>query len=368
MNILIIGAGFSGSIFGRLAADAGHNVTIIDRRNHIGGNSYSYCDKESGIEVHKYGPHIFHTNSQEIWKYINRFSHFNNYINRVKAISNKSVYSLPINLGTINQFFGKTLTPLEAKEFIEAKRMPKEIVDNLEDHILASLGQELYEAFYKYYTIKQWGTHPKNIPVSTAKRLPIRFEYNDNYFNDQYQGIPTEGYEVIFKRMLDHKNIRVELESDFEEYRSLWREKYEHLIFCGSLDAYFQFTYGDLPYRTVKFEEIREKEIQGNAVINYTDDSVLFTRIHEHKWFTPEKAFEMSVGFREYASETSSREDPYYPIRNETNDIIYNKYKQLAANERNVTFIGRLAEYRYYNMDQVIAASISKFKKWVKQY
>lgn len=365
MKILIVGAGFSGAVFGRLAADAGHEIVIIDRRNHIGGNCFTYTDEETGVEIHKYGPHIFHTNNKEVWDFINRFSHFNNYVNRVKAISNGSIYSLPINLGTINQYFGKTMTPNEAKEFISGKRIIIDSVNNFEDHVIASLGNELYETFYKYYTIKHWGVHPREIPVSVANRLPIRFNYNDNYYNDLYQGIPVDGYTVIFRRMLDHNNIKIKLETDFDEFKLVWRGEYDHLVFCGSLDNYFNYEYGDLPYRTVRFEEIRDKEIQGNAVINYTDNSVEFTRIHEHKWFTPEKSFDFSVGFKEYASLTSSRKDPYYPIRNKQTDNIYNKYKQLTRRETNVIFIGRLAEYKYYDMHQVIASSISKFKKWV---
>ncbi len=364
MKLLIIGAGFSGSVFGRLAAEAGHDVTIIDRRNHIGGNCYSYADEETGVEIHKYGPHIFHTNNKEVWDFVNRFSDFNNYVNRVKAVSNGVIYSLPINLGTINQFFGRTMSPKQAEKFIRERRVLKNSINNLENHILNSLGKELYEAFYKYYTIKQWGVHPREIPVSIAKRLPIRYNYNDSYYNDRYQGIPVDGYTVIFLRLLDHKNIKIKLESDFDEYKSVWRENFDHLVFCGSLDNYFNYEFGDLPYRTVRFEEIRDKEIQGNAVINYTDSSVKFTRIHEHKWFTPEKTFENSVAFKEYASETTSRKSPYYPIQNEQTQSVFKIYNQLAKKESNVTFIGRLAEYKYYDMHQVIASSIAKFKKF----
>ena len=193
--------------------------------------------------------------------------------------------------------------------------------------------------------------------------MPIRFNYNDNYFNDRYQGIPVDGYTVIFERLLDHKNIQIKLETDFEEFRTVWRGKYDHLVFCGSLDNYFNYEFGDLPYRTVRFEEIRDKEIQGNAVINYTDNSVEFTRIHEHKWFTPDKSFDYSIGFKEYASATTSRKAPFYPVRNEQTSSVFARYEQLSKNELDVTFIGRLAEYRYYDMHQVIASSIAKFKK-----
>jgi UDP-galactopyranose mutase len=366
MKILIVGAGFAGSVFGRLGAEAGHSVTIIDRRSHIGGNAYSYKDERSGIEVHKYGPHIFNTNSDRLWLFVNRFSKFNSYVNRVRAITNGVVYSLPINLGTINQFFSSAMGPEEAEAFIRARRIKKETVTNFEEHVLNSIGEELYEAFYKHYSIKQWGINPREIPVSTAKRLPIRFNYNDNYFDSVYQGIPVDGYTELFRRMLDHENIAIRLSTDFAEYRTNWRNNFSTLIFSGSIDDYFGYQFGELPYRTVRFEEIRGKEIQGNAVINYTDNSVDFTRIHEHKWFTPEKSFKESIGFREYSSATTSKKFPYYPIRNDLSTSIFEKYKALAREEPDVLFLGRLAEYRYYNMDQVIASAISKFQKWAK--
>ncbi len=364
MKILIVGAGFSGAVFARLATDAGHSISIIDRRNHIGGNCYSYTDKETGVEVHKYGPHIFHTNDKKVWDFINRYTDFNRYINRVKAITNGSVYSLPINLGTINQYFGKTFNPDQAKNFIEKKRINKSNINNLQDYVINSIGEELYEAFYKKYSLKQWGVDPREIALSTGKRLPIRYNYNDNYFNDRYQGIPKDGYTVIFNRLLDSKNIKVMLGHDFNEYCYNWRENFDFLVYSGSIDEYFDFECGELPYRTVTFKEIRGREIQGNAVINYTDDSVDFTRIHEHKWFTPEKSFERSVAFKEYASSTTSKYNPYYPIRNKENDKIFSEYKSLSLKEKNVIFLGRLAEYKYYDMHQVIASSMHKFKKF----
>jgi len=365
MKILIVGAGFAGAVFGRLAAENGFEVDIIDNRSHIGGNCFSYADEETGVEIHKYGPHIFHTNNKKVWDFVNRFSDFNNYVNRVKAVSNGAIYSLPINLGTINQFFRRTMSPKLAEQFIREKRILINPINNLEDHILNSLGKELYEAFYKYYTIKQWGVDPREIPVLIAKRLPIRYNYNDNYFNDRFQGIPVNGYTVLFKRMLDLNNIKIMLNTSFDEFRTIWRGKYSHLVFCGSLDDYFKYEFGDLEYRTVSFEEIREKEIQGNAVTNYTDESVEFTRIHEHKWFTPEKSFDYSVGFKEYASATTSRNAPYYPISNDQTKLLYSSYQQLADKETDVIFIGRLANYKYYDMHQVIALSIKKFNQWI---
>ena len=366
-DFLIIGAGFAGVTFGRLAAENGYLVEIMDKREHIGGNCYTYKDVETGIEVHKYGPHIFHTNSYMIWKFINRFTSFNSYINRVKARTNGNIYSLPINLHTINQFFNKVLGPKEAVKFIESRKVRNLEINNFENYVLASLGKELYEAFFKFYTMKHWGVEPKEISISTAKRLPIRFNYNDNYYDDMYQGIPTDGYTAIFNRMLKHSNIKVYLDHDFSEIKNNWRNKYKILVYTGSIDEYFNYIFGLLPYRKVSFREIRDKEILGNAVVNFTDLSVPYTRIHEHKWFTPEKKFEYSIAFEEYSDSSDSRDSPYYPIRNPKSDELYKKYCELSQNETDVIFIGRLAEFKYYDMHQVIGSAISKYKNHIKK-
>jgi UDP-galactopyranose mutase len=365
-DLLIVGCGFGGATFARLAAESGKTVHMIDRRNHIGGNSYSFRDAESGVEVHKYGPHIFHTSAKDIWQFINRFTSFNTYVNRVKAISNGSVYTLPINLLTINQYFHKTFNPIEAEQFIESLRVKNPEVRNFEEYVISSIGIELYNAFFKYYTLKQWGVDPKEINISTAKRLPIRFTYDDNYFTDAYQGIPTEGYTKIFERMLDHPHIKIMLENDYSEHRENWRKSYKNLIFTGSLDEYFQHQYGPLPYRTVTFKEMRGIEIQGNAVINYTDLSVKHTRIHEHKWFQPELKVHSSIAFEEYSDFATSDAEPYYPVRNPLSDKLYDKYLDLCKLEEGVWFLGRLAEFRYYDMHQVIGSASAKFKEYIK--
>lgn len=365
-KILIVGCGFSGAVFARLAAEKGKKVKIIDKREHIGGNSYSYEDKETGIEVHKYGPHIFHTNSQEIWEFINRFSEFNNFTLRTKALTGGKLFTLPVNLMTINQFFNKTFSPTEAKKFIESLRIEYQEITNFEEFITSNLGTELYEAFYKNYTIKQWGLHPKDLNISTAKRLPIRYYYDDNYFNDKFQGIPVDGYTKIFERMLQHDNIEVQLNTDFFEIKDDWQNEYATLIYTGSIDRYFDFKFGKLPYRSLKFEEIRGEEIQGNAIINYTDLSVPYTRITEHKWFTPERQFDSSVAHIEYSLQADSENNPFYPIRNRESDALFNKYNEFADKEKNVIFLGRLAEFKYYDMHQVIASSIAKFKNYLK--
>lgn len=366
-KILIVGAGFSGATFARLAAESNFDVTVIDKKNHIGGNSYSYKDEETGIEIHKYGSHIFHTNSKEIWEFVNRFASFNNYIHKVKAKSCNSIFPMPINLFTINQFFKQTFTPIEAEKFIESKRVVYDKISNFEEYITGSIGVELYEAFFKYYTAKQWGEDPKKIAVSTAKRLPIRFYYNDNYFDDKYQGIPEDGYGNLFKRMLDHENIKIQLEADFSFYRSNWRNKFSLLVYTGSVDEYFNYLFGKLPYRTVWFKEIRDKEIQGCSVLNYTDNVKPFTRIHEHKWYTPDRTFENSIAFEEYSELTDSTGDPYYPIRNPTNDNLFFRYESIAKTEKDVIFIGRLAEYKYYDMHQVIGSSMAKFRDFITE-
>ena len=365
-NLLIIGAGFSGATFGRMAAEAGHRVTIIDRREHIGGNAYTYKDEETGIDIHKYGAHIFHTNDDAVWNFVNRFTRFNNYTNRVKARSGDRIYPMPVNLLTINQFFNKTFSPAEAEAFIDSLRVPCDRVTNFEEFVISSIGVELYEAFYKYYSIKQWGVHPTEINISTAKRLPIRFYYDDNYFNDKYQGIPVDGYTRIFERMLDHPNIRVILKTEYADIKDNWRQRYDNLVFTGTIDYYFDHCFGKLPYRTIRFDEIRDKEIQGNAVINYTDMSQAYTRIIEHKWFAPEKKYNNgSVGFIEYSEAADSSRDPYYPVRNEQSDKVFAQYDKLAAEEKDVLFLGRLAEFKYYDMHQVIGAALAAFKRWV---
>jgi UDP-galactopyranose mutase len=366
-KILIVGCGFSGVTFGRLAAEQGFNVTIIDKREHIGGNCFSYKDEETGIEIHKYGPHIFHTNSDEVWNFVNRFTTFNNFTLRTKAFSGNSIYTLPVNLMTINQFFKKTFTPAEAESFVSSLRVKHERINNFEEFVTSSIGVELYEAFYKYYTTKQWGVHPTEINVSTAKRLPIRFYYDDNYFNDKYQGIPEEGYTKIFERMLDMENIEVLLGTDFNDWKDKWRSKYNYLVFTGSIDYYYNYCFGKLPYRTLSFKEIRGKEIQGNAIINYTDMSVPHTRITEHKWFTPGKKFENSVAHMEFSAATDSTFEPYYPVRNKESDLLFSKYEQLCKEDKDVIFLGRLAEFKYYDMHQVIGSALAKYAEFAKQ-
>jgi UDP-galactopyranose mutase len=262
---------------------------------------------------------------------------------------------------TINQVFRKTFTPLEAKEYIDSLRKNIPHPSNFEEQILSSVGEEIYNLFFKYYTIKQWGVDPKNLPVSTARRIPIRFSYDDNYYTDRYQGIPLDGYTRVFERMLKHDCIHIELNTPFDMYRHSWKQHFKKLVFTGSLDDYFNHSYGYLPYRKVVFKKVYGREIQGNAVMNYTDNVTPYTRIHEHKWFTPEKKFDQSIGFEEYAEAANCTIDPYYPIRDSNSEFLYSQYRQLAQEEQDVLFVGRLAEFRYYDMHEVIGSSMSKF-------
>ncbi len=353
-KILIIGAGFAGSTFARLAAEDGLCVDIIEKRNHLGGNSYSYQDGETGVEIHKYGPHIFHTNHEGVFHFISRFARLNSYTHKVKAISHGRVYSLPINLHTINQFFCKILSPAEAIDFIEKKRVRFDTILNFEEYVLNSIGRELYDAFYQSYTLKQWGKDPSQIPVSTAQRLPIRYNYDDNYFSDRYQGIPEQGYGALFAKLLNHENIKVYLDCNYHDVKASWRKDYAGLIFSGPIDEYFDYRYGKLPYRTIAFEKLISPEIQGTSVINHCDDSCDFTRIHEHKYFTPGKKCSMSVGFKEYSKEADDNSYPYYPVECDSSMEMMTRYRALANEETDVMFIGRLGNFKYFNMDQSI--------------
>ncbi len=365
-DFLIVGAGLAGSVFARTIADAGYTAVLIDKRDHVGGNCYTYVDEQTGITVHKYGPHIFHTNSTPIWEFVNRFANFMRFNLRTKAIYGCEVYSFPINLMTVNQFFHKALSPTDARRFIRYITKNAERALNMRQFLLSTIGQELYETFYWGYTVKQWGMNPEQIPVSIGQRLPIRYTYDDRYFDDIYEGIPADGYTAMFNNMLAHDNIKVILGEPFSEHMD-WRVHYKHLVFTGSLDEYFNYEHGYLPYRTVRFETIRDTEIQGNAIINYTSIHKPYTRIHEHKWFMPHKKFNNSIAFAEYAYATDSRNEPYYPMPDAHSQQKYAEYEHMAMLQADVSFLGRLADYKYYNMDQVIARSIHKAEQAIQQ-
>lgn len=360
MNFVIVGAGFTGSVLANELAQAGYKVTVYESRNHIGGNCYTEREPETGVMVHTYGPHIFHTDKKHVWDYVTKLSEFKPYINRVKTTVGNQIFSLPINLFTINQFFNKTLHPSEAKEFInqQADKTIGEPV-SFEEQALKFVGKDLYEAFFKGYTQKQWGCSPTELPASILKRLPVRFNYDDNYFNHPYQGMPVEGYTPIFKKLLDHKNITLKLKSKFEAKNN----NYDHIFFSGPIDAFYNYQLGRLGYRTLDFiSEIHEGDYQGCAVMNYGDYEVPYTRITEHKYFAPWEEHSKTIIYKEYSRECKENDIPYYPIRLVKEKEMLNKYLELANKETQISFLGRLGTYRYLDMDVTIAEALEAAK------
>lgn len=351
---LIIGSGFAGSVIAeQLCKDS--LIEIWEERSHIGGNCYTERDEETGVNIHKYGPHIFNTDNVEVWNYIQQFCQMVPYINRVKSIYKGQVYSLPINLHTINQFFNKAFSPAQAKEFI--KSLSDTSIDtpkNFEEQALKFIGKDLYEAFFYGYTKKQWGCEPTELPASILKRLPVRFNYNDNYYAMPLQGIPKNGYTEIFEKMLNHPNITVHLNKKFVA-NEVDFSAYDQVFYTGPVDAFFEYKFGRLGYRTVYFEKhTTDGDFQGNAVINYADEETPFTRIHEHKHFTPWEEHEKTVYFKEFSKETEIDDIPYYPKRLANDLEILEKYQEEIKNLPNITFLGRLAAYRYMDMHHVI--------------
>lgn len=371
VTIRVIGAGFSGAVAARqLAEKMPCRVEVWDERTHIGGNCHTERDQETGIMVHRYGPHIFNTDSERVWDYVRQFGDFRPFTNRVKAITARGVFSLPINLLTINQFFGKTLTPFEAQDFLKTLGNKNiEEPKNFEEQALKMLGRDLYEAFFEGYTLKQWGCHPTELPASILKRLPVRFTYDDNYYDRRFQGIPAEGYTEVIRRILDHPSIRLHLGKSFRQSssRSSEREKVDLLIYTGPIDAFFDYSEGRLGYRTVNFEKIETDahDYQGNAVVNYTDAAVPWTRIHEHKHFAPWENHAQTIAFREFSKETQAGDIPYYPKRLASDMTLLRRYRELAetlsaslSGANRVCFLGRLATYRYMDMETVIGEAL----------
>jgi UDP-galactopyranose mutase len=356
-KIGIVGAGFSGAVVANTLAHAGFKVEIFDCRTHLAGNCHSERDAETGIMVHVYGPHIFHTNNQTVWDYIRQFDEFMPFTNRVKAICNRGVFSLPINLLTINQFFNKRFSPAEAVDFIQSVS-DRSIIDphTFEEQALRFIGKDLYQTFFKGYTLKQWGIEPSELPASILKRLPIRFNYNDNYYASQFQGMPKNGYTYIVEKMLDHPNIDIYLNTEF---RHDMAQSYDQVFYSGSLDRWFAYREGHLRYRTLDFiEERHQGDYQGNAVINYCEQNVPFTRISEHKHFSPWETHEKTLIYKEYSRECGHDDVPYYPLRLVNDKARLTHYVDLARAETNTTFIGRLGTYRYLDMHVAIAEAL----------
>ena len=358
MKFGIAGAGFSGAVIARRLADRGHEVVIHEARGHIAGNCYTERDGASGVLIHRYGPHIFHTGDERVWEYVNRFGDMVPFNHRVRTTVGGRVFLLPINLLTINQLFGEAFDPEAARKFIEAQA-DQSIGDplNFEEQALKFVGRQIYEAFFYGYTKKQWGVEPTELPASILKRLPIRFNYEDSYFNHPHQAMPRHGYTEIVAAILDHPAIEVHLGRPF---RREDRASFEHVIWTGPLDAWFDHEYGHLGYRTLDFEEFRyEGDYQGCSVMNYGDLDVPFTRISEHKHFAPWEEHQSSVSFREYSRLATEGDVPYYPIRLANDKTLLSQYITAASAEERVTFAGRLGTYRYLDMDVTIGEALT---------
>ena len=360
-DYLIVGAGLYGAVMAYELTRKGKKCLVIDRRDHIAGNIY--CEDMEGIHVHKYGAHIFHTSDKKIWDYINQFAEFNNYINSPVAVYRDELYNLPFNMNTFSKMWG-IRTPAEAKEIIEKQRKETGITEpkNLEEQALFLGGRDIYEKLIKGYTEKQWGRKCTELPAFIIKRLPFRFIYDNNYFNDRYQGIPIGGYTPIVEKMLEGVEVRTGV--DFFELRKEEPDLAEKIIFTGMIDEYFDYCLGALEYRSVRFEtEVLDCEnYQGNAVVNYTDREVPYTRVIEHKHFEFGKQ-EKTVISREYSSEWSVGMEPYYPVNDGKNNRLFEEYRKLAEKEGNVIFGGRLGDYKYYDMDKVIGAALSRLEQ-----
>jgi UDP-galactopyranose mutase len=364
MNVSIVGAGFSGAVIARELAQAGHRVVVFDTRSHVAGNCHTQRDAETNVMVHIYGPHIFHTSNERVWDYVRQFDEFMPFINRVKSVFNGRVYSLPINLMTINAFFGKAFNPKEAAEFMSAIG-DKSITDpqTFEEQALRFVGRDLYEAFFKGYTQKQWGMHPSELPASILKRLPVRFNYDDNYYASKFQGIPKNGYTYIVERLLDHPNIDLRLNTSFSRDQAV---DYDHVFYSGPIDAWFDHAEGRLGYRTLDFStERHDGDYQGNAVINYGNQEVPYTRISEHKHFAPWESHEKTLIYKEYSRLCDEKDTPYYPIRLVKDKTQLASYVELANAERNVTFVGRLGTYRYLDMHVTIEEALNVAEKFL---
>ena len=357
-DFLIVGAGYAGSVMARELADAGHRAHIIDKRPHIAGNAFDELD-ENGVLVHRYGPHIFHTNGERIVEYLSRFTEWLPYEHRVRGVVEGVAYPFPINRDTLNELYGLELDEAGAAAFFERVREPREHVLTSEDVVLNSVGRDLYEKFFLNYTRKQWGLDPSELKAGVAARIPVRTNTDDRYFTDTFQAMPLHGYTKMFEAMLDHPNISVELGVDFAEVRE--RGGYDHLVYTGPIDAYFGYRFGRLPYRSLRFEHEHLADVsryQDTGTINFPNDHA-YTRITEFKHLTGQQHRGTSI-VREYPQDGG---DPYYPVPREENEVLFKRYEALAKEEKRVTFVGRLAQYRYYNMDQVVGAALAAAKR-----
>lgn len=357
-SFAVAGAGFSGAVVARELAEAGHRVTVFEPRDHVAGNCYTERDGDSGVMVHRYGPHIFHTADERVWAYVNRFGEMVPYNHRVRTTVGGRVFLLPVNLLTINQLFGTAMGPAEARAFI-AEQADASIGEpaNFEEQALKSVGRRIYETFLEAYTRKQWGVDPEELPASVLSRLPVRFSYDDSYFAHPYQAIPRDGYTPIVEAILDHPGIDVRLSAAFDPGST---SGFDHVVWTGPLDAWFGYRYGRLGYRTLDFEEFTvDGDFQGCPVMNYGDAGVPYTRITEFQHFAAWEHHERSVCFREFARSAEPGDTPYYPVRLARDQAVVQRYQAAAAQQHRVTFLGRLGTYRYLDMDQTIAGALS---------
>ena len=358
MRYCIVGAGFSGAVIGRALAQAGHEVLVVDERPHVAGNCHSERDSETGVMTHVYGPHIFHTGDERVWAYVQQFGIMRPYRHRVQAVSGGLVYSLPVNLLTINQFFHKAMGPREAAAFVASKTRKIEEPANFEEQALSMIGPELYQAFFRGYTRKQWGLDPTRLPASILKRLPLRFNFDDSYFAHPHQAMPERGYTELVAGILDTPRLELRLGARFEDLT----EPFAHVVYSGPIDRYFGYDLGRLGYRTLDFEIIRAKgDYQGAAVINYCDEDIPFTRITEHKHFAPweKDQSEGTILYREFSRFCGPNDIPYYPIRQTDEEAMLKQYVDRATAARGVTFVGRLGSYRYLDMDVTIGEALA---------
>lgn len=365
MKYLVVGAGIFGSIFAKEAANRGNDVTVIEKRNHVAGNIYT--EMIDGIQVHKYGAHIFHTSNKKIWDYINQFAEFNRYTNSPIANYKNEIYNMPFNMNTFNRIWG-VVTPQQAKQKIEEQRqeMAGKTPKNLEEQAISLVGRDIYEKLIKGYTEKQWGQKATELPAFIIRRLPVRLTYDNNYFNDIYQGIPIGGYTQIIKKMLDNKLIDVRTGVNFFDKKYKYLQQYDRIIFTGMIDQFFDYELGELQYRSLSFEteELDVDNYQGNAVVNYTDAETPYTRVIEHKHFEFGKGVKgKTIITREYPKDWKRGDEPYYPVNDAKNNKLYKQYQELAKTVPNVVFGGRLGQYRYYNMDQTIMAALKVVSK-----
>ncbi|WJL95107.1 UDP-galactopyranose mutase [Microbacterium sp. ET2] len=371
MDLLVVGSGFFGLTIAERAAAAGRKVTVIDRRSHIGGNAYSENETQTGIEVHRYGAHLFHTSNPGVWEYVNRFTTFTDYVHRVYTNHRGVVYPLPINLGTINQFFTAAYSPDQARALIQELAGEFDVAEarNLEEKGIALIGRPLYEAFIRDYTAKQWQTDPTELPAEVISRLPVRYTYDNRYFNDTWEGLPTDGYTAWLERMADHPNIEVRLDTDFfDESQPLHKKAVVGqlpVVYTGPVDRYFDYAEGALSWRTLDFEEevLEVGDYQGTSVMNYADADVPYTRIHEFKHFHPERSEryprDRTVIMREFSRFASAEDEPYYPVNTPDDRAGLLAYRELAKGEEGVLFGGRLGTYQYLDMHMAIGSALS---------